>query len=175
MGSQPISGARPPSGAQDTKRALLAALQESVHDVRIRAEHQVQVQRQRSRRPVSKVLIAGLLAFTTITAWLVIARPDWIFAPTASAQSPQQLEAGLRIGLYLEARQIHEYQARTGRPPRTLAEAGGSAAGSRYTLRDDGRWTLEAAQGGQSLRITSDDSLSTFLGTSFTTIRGVRR
>ncbi|MGH7586956.1 MAG: hypothetical protein ACREMH_11970 [Gemmatimonadales bacterium] len=175
MGSQPISGAQPPSGTQDTKRALLDALQESVHDVRVRAEHQEQVQRQRSRRPVSKLLVAGLLTFTSLTAWLLIARPDWIFAPTASAQSPQQLEAGLRIGLYLEARRIHEYQARRGRPPRALTEAGGSPAGSHYTLRDDGRWTLEAAQAGQSLRITSDDSLSTFLGTSFTTIRGVRR
>ena len=175
MGSQPISGARPPSGTQDTKRALLDALHESVQDVRVRAEHQEQVQRRRARRPVSKVLVSGLLTFTVITGWLLLTRPDWIFAPTASAQSPQQLEAGLRIGLYLEARRIHEYQARSGRPPRTLAEAGGSPAGSRYTLRDDGRWTLEAAQGGQSLRITSDDSLSNFLGTSFTTIRGVRR
>jgi hypothetical protein len=175
VGSQPLSGARPPSGTQDTKRALLDALQESVHDVRVRAEHREQVQRQRSRRPISKVLIAGLLGFTAITGWLLIVRPDWIFTPTASAQTPQQLEAGLRIGLYLDARQIREYQARTGRPPRTLAEAGGSPAGSRYSLRDDGRWTLEAAQGGVSMRITSEDSLSTFLGSSFNTIRGGRR
>ena len=126
----------------------------------------------RPRARTAPVLIVSLAA---ITAWLLIARPDWIFAPTASAQSPQQLEAGLRIGLYLEARRIHEYQARTGRPPRTLAEAGGSPAGSRYTLQEDGRWTLEASQGGESIRITSQDSLSTFLGTSFSTIRGGRR
>ncbi len=164
-----------PGIPKGTKEALLDALQESVDDARTREAREAERTIRATRKRSSPVILAGSVILVGVASWLLIARPDWVFPRSGPVQSAQQLEAGLRVGLFLEARKIHEYQARAGRPPRTLAEVGLAGSGSSYTLRPDGRWVLQASQGGQTLRITADDSLSTFLGSSFTTIRGGRR
>lgn len=169
-----MTGSRP-GPQKGTKEALLEALQESVEDARVRQAREAELARRANRKRTSPVIVTGAAIAVIVAAWLLLARPEWIFPSHAPVQSVQQLEAGLRIGLYLEARKIHDYATRSGRPPRTLAEAGLGGSSSSYTLGADGRWVLQAAQGGQTLRITADDSLSTFLGSSFTTIRGGRR
>lgn len=168
--------ANPGSGIpKGTKEALLDALQESVEDAQIRERREAERVIRATRKRSSPVVVTGAVILVAVASWLLIARPDWVFPRSGPVQSAQQLEAGLRVGLFLEARKIHEYEARAGRPPRTLAEAGLAGSTSAYSLRPDGRWVLQASQGGQTLRITADDSLSTFLGSSFTTIRGGRR
>lgn len=164
-----------PGTPKGTKEALLEALQESVEDARARQAREAELARRANRKRTSPVIVTSAVIAVATAAWLLLARPDWIFPPSAPVQSVQQLEAGLRVGLFLEARKIREFQNRAGRPPRTLAEAGLPGSTSSYTLRPDGRWVLQASQGGQTLRITADDSLSTFLGSSFSTIRGGRR
>lgn len=170
----PMPSSRP-GDRGDTKQALLEALHESVQDAHAREVHDAERTMRAARRRASPVILGGAVIAVGLAAWLLLARPAWVFPPSGPVQSAQQLEAGLRIGLYLEARKVREYQARTGRPPRTLAEAGLSASASAYTLRPDGRWVLQASQGGQTLRVTADDSLSTFLGSSFSHLRGGRR
>lgn len=164
-----------PGAPKGTKEALLDALQESVQDARVRDEVEAEHRRRGLRKRSSPVIVASAVIAVALAAWLLLARPDWVFPPSAPVQSVQQLEAGLRIGLFLEARQVHEFTARTGRPPRTLAEAGVQSSGSAYTLQPDGRWSLEASQQGVRMRVNRDDDLSGFLRPSFTAIRGGRR
>lgn len=164
-----------PGDRGDTKQALLDALHESVQDADEREAQEAERSRRAARRRTSPVIVGGAVIAVAMAAWLLVARPAWVFPPSGPVQTVQQLEAGLRIGLYLEARKVREYQSRTGRPPRTLAEAGLAGSTSAYTLRPDGRWVLQASQGGQTLRVTADDSLSTFLGSSFSHLRGGRR
>lgn len=164
-----------PGAPQDTKQALLQALTESVEDARVREAREAEAARRALRRRRSPILLGSAAIAIGLAAWLLLARPEWVFPSSVPVQSVQQLEAGLRIGLFLEARQVHAFANRTGRPPRTLAEAGVKPSGSSYTLLPDGRWQLEATQAGVRMRVTSQDDLSAFLGPSFTTLRGGRR
>ena len=169
-----MPGSRP-GESKGTKEALLDALQESVQDARAREEVVAEHRRRGLRKRSSPVIVASAVIAVLVAAWLLLARPDWVFPAGTPVQSVQQLEAGLRIGLFLEARQVHDFTSRTGRPPRTLEEAGVPSSGSAYTLQPDGRWSLEASQHGVRMRVNRDDDLSTFLRPSFTAIRGGRR
>lgn len=163
-------------GGADTKSALLDALQESMEDAKDRDVRRATEEVSRTaRRRTSPVILACSLILVATAAWLGLARPEWVFPTTAPVRSTAQVESGLRIGLYLEARQVSEYSARLGRPPRTLEEAGIRGSSSRYELLPDGRWRLGATEAGQALRITSEDDLAGFLGSSFSHLRGGRR
>jgi len=172
-------GARPqparPSVDRDTKSALLEALQESVVDANDRDMQRAEIEVRQTARRASPVILGCTAILVATAGWLMVARPSWVFPTAPSVRSSAQVESGLRIGLYLEARRVFEFASRTGRAPSSLEEAGVTGSASRYELLPDGRWRLSATEHGQSIRITSEDDLSNFLGSSFTNLRGGRR
>lgn len=156
------------STPQDTKSVLyeaaLEAVQERAAQARARAE-----QRPKPKRRFP--LMALLLAVGMIGGVLLLLRPTWLAGPdTLPAESPGVAAASMRVVLVRERELVLGFQRRTGRLPSSLAEAGSTAAGLEYR-QDETGFRLTGRAGDSLITLRSTDSVTAFLGDSFSRLR----
>ncbi len=109
----PVHGISRP---EDRDRILAEALAHAEQlDERHRIHFPVDPRRGRWKTPVAM----GILV---VAALIAAFPPRWVSGPPLPVPAPAQLDRGLRIALYLQARQVEEFRAREGRLPRSLDE-----------------------------------------------------
>jgi hypothetical protein len=111
------------------------------------------------RRPV----VAGVLVLAAAGVW---AAQLWAWRPERRAPSPAEREGGLRYQVVEQASAVEVYRERTGRLPRTLAEAGAEAPNVSYQVLDSATYRLVARDSLASVAWRSDSSLARFIGAS---------
>jgi len=111
----------------------------------------------RSARTRPWFAAVGVLAtLALVYVWGV--RPGWLFSLDAiPAQTPEQEDASLRLGLYLQYHRVMDYRKATGRIPATLEAAGDVEEGVVYTVTGDSTFQLTASNERLSLQLNQSD------------------
>ena len=113
----------------------------------------------------------ALVTVWGILAWVWIARPSIIFVEGhVPVLAPAQAEAKARYSLFLERGRLDAYVAKHGTQPTELSEAGTVENGVTYH-RGPRDFVLESTVGSETLRMTSQMSTDSFLGTALTQLR----
>ena len=148
-------------------------LEEAVRDaVASRKDDAPVVACDRSRGRRQGVLVAILMLTWAAIAYIWLARPAFVFGPTAVAvQPPAVREASLRFALYLERRRIDAYTAANGRLPASLADAGPVESGVTFE-RNDAGYVLVGHRDDLTLTLTSAMNADSFLGSSLDHLQG---
>jgi hypothetical protein len=165
--------APPPNAPTPEKRALIDAYDQVM---RVEAERRATdpLAGPGRRRP-SLIVVTGLLIIAALGGVSYIVRPAWLFPAPPPATSQADLDAQLRVGLYMQAQRILAHRARTGRLPATLAEVDGAMLRDMtYSALDSTRFVVGGVAGPVSLTLQSDEDMRAFLGNSFAVV-GVRR
>src|SRR5262245_1039567 len=148
---------------EDQKRALLDAAQAAVQDANEKAA-------QRSGRAAtntSRILVTVLgLAVFAAGIYILVSRPTWFFTPPPPPESVQIQEASVRLMLVREASRVRQYRAAHGRYPASLSDAGSTVDNVDYNTQGDSVFSLVTSWGEQTIRLSSSDSVGTFLGNS---------
>ncbi len=151
----------PPPGTSD-KQELLSAFDQVVTREQ---ERDTAAPPPPPRRPVrGGLVVAGALSYLFL-AYMWIGKPDWLFAPDAPPH-PLNVEAALRMELYLHGAALHDHLAATGRLPFTLDEVSTPESVVEYQRMGDSTWVLRGTEGSVSLTLRSTDPLEPFLGNS---------
>lgn len=113
-----------------------------------------------------RVLIGFLIVMWATIGWLWIAEPAWLFAPPPGRVATQEEQvASLRFALYLQHARVKAYQARFGRLPTVLSEAGPVEEGVTMSVRG-GTFELVGQRSGFELRLSEAMDADSFLGNS---------
>ncbi len=120
------------SRVADRKRLLAEALAHSEQQDR---RHRIRFPDPRGGRWKTPTALAILVVAALLSAFPPVWTP---LALPPSAPGPVDREWGLRVVLYLQARQIEVFRAREGRLPASMAEVPVRAAGLRF-IRSNGR------------------------------------
>jgi hypothetical protein len=123
--------------------------------------------RRRARRRVRPTIALAAVLSLVLCSYLYIERPEWLFPSASPPESVAIKEASLRIGMANAAQHVELYRHRTGKVPATLAEAGTRVQGMVYQPVGADGWRLVGTNAGIELTLSSQDSLSRFLGNSF--------
>ncbi len=116
-------------------------------------------------RPVrGGIVVAGAISYLFL-AYIWIGQPAWLFAPDA-APGPINVEAALRMELYLHGSALNDHLATNGQLPSTLEEVSTPESAVEYQRMGDSTWILQGTEGPVSLTLRSTDPLEQFLGTS---------
>jgi hypothetical protein len=134
------------------------------------AELRESAARRRDRRQIRPSLMALAVLVLMLCSYLYIERPEWLFPSASPPESGVIKEASLRIGMANAAQHVELYRHRTGKVPATLAEAGTRVQGMVYQPVGADGWRLVGTNAGIELTLSSQDSLSRFLGNSFEVI-----
>ena len=158
------------SGApQDTKSVLYEAAVEAVHDRTAQAKKKPVGRKARSSHQGLRIAVLLLLALTG--AALLVLRPSWLVGPeTLPAESPAIAAASLRVALVRERDMVFRYRRRTGSLPITLGAAGISTPNLDYD-HEGVAFSLSGRAGDSLITIRSADSVTAFLGDSFSRLR----
>jgi hypothetical protein len=163
----------PPNTPTPEKRALIDAYDQVM---RVEAERRAgdPDAGQKRRRP-SLIVVVGLVLIAGLGGVSYVVRPAWLFPAPLPVASQADLNAQLRVGLYMQAQRILAHRTRTGRLPATLAEVDGAMLHDMtYTPLDSTRFIVGGVAGPLSLTLQSDEDMRAFLGNSFAVV-GVRR
>lgn len=115
-----------------------------------------------SRRP-SPVHYAVLLILVALTVWAWIARPAWLTGGDSGVETVAEAEGLLRFRLFVQGQRIRAYEARTGRLPESLEEAGVEYEGIEYRRTGPDDWELVGTLGDARLVLTSAMPIEEFL------------
>lgn len=108
------------------------------------------------------LVVAGALSYLFL-AYMWIGRPAWLFAPD-SVSGPVNVEAALRMELFLHGSALNDHMATTGQFPSTLEEVSTPESVIQYQRVGDSAWILSATEGPVSLTLRSTDPLESFAG-----------
>lgn len=147
------------------KHELLAAAEAAVSDRSVTPEA--------PRRPPahrSRLVVGGVILIALLGTYISVLRPEWVFTATPVVESPQIVEASLRLAMVRERQRVEEFVRTRGRLPATLAEAGGTLAGAGLVAGPERSFLLTAPLGGDTLELRSTDQLEPFLGNSLQVI-----
>lgn len=153
----------PPTGTPD-RRALLAAYQDVIREVKTQP-------RQRRRLPVpsrAPFWVAVSVVILGLTALLVF-QPAWLFNKPP-VETPQEQEASLRIRMYVEIDRIARFKDTHRKLPETLSEAGSDGSGLLYEHHGDS-FALSGRNASLELTYRSGESPDAFLGSSYDIVR----
>lgn len=117
----------------------------------------------------------GLLAVALTGGWVLGTRPEWVFPPAPTVESPEVTVASMRMVLVRERQRVERYRQEHGRLPQTLAEAGGHLPNVEIAHDADGGYLLRAVEGATALELHSSETLETFLGNSLQVLLNARR
>ncbi|MBW3533690.1 MAG: hypothetical protein KY453_00515 [Gemmatimonadetes bacterium] len=146
-----------PGVSDDAERTAL--LIEFLRDQERRAR--LWVQKPRRRVPAAATL--GIVALISAAAWLWMLPPDWV-QPNLPPPVPAEFhEAGLRLGMYLQAQQIEAFRRQRGRLPDVLQETGEPVPGMYYRRLNAREYRLHGVTPRLALTYVSTDSLTIFL------------
>ncbi len=162
--SQTTVNQQPPSGSpqsQDTVRALVG---EFFDEQKLELAGKSDAERTRRLR---KVL--GVLAFVAFVAFVACAAV-WILpsfhGPTAPRVSPDQVDAGARMTLFLAGERIRSFRQSHGVLPRSLAAAFVDSTGLAYVRGPDTTFELSTVANGKRITYLSTMRIADFLGAS---------
>lgn len=158
----------PQEGQEDDYYRVLSEVMED------HAERQER-QRAASRRKDSSgsqnmgiaAMIVGALSIYVWTAPPAFIQPDPYPPPSA-----RQVDAGLRMDIYLQAQQIEKYRQANGSLPASLDEAGEPLEGVEYERAEGDAYRLVASTGGETLVYDSRESAREFLGDAASVVMG---
>jgi hypothetical protein len=106
------------SRLEDRERILAEALAHAEQqDEQHRIHFPVDPRRGRWKTPVA-------MAVLVVAAVIAAFPPRWVAGAPFPVPAPAQLERGLRMALFLQAKQVEVYREREGRLPRSLDEVG---------------------------------------------------
>ena len=146
-----------PGISDDAERAALLAAILRDHERRSRVWEPPPPRR--SSRPTR--IAAAVLGLVAVWLWLL--PPGWL-QPDLPPPVPVELqEAGLRLGMYLQAQQIESFRRSRGRLPDVLEETGEPIPGMHYRRLDARVYRLHGIAASVALTYTSTDTLSVFL------------
>lgn len=116
-------------------------------------------------------LVWTCLALVLMTSGAVITlRPEWVFAPDPTRESPELSDASLRLAMVRERQRIEAFRMAEGRLPATVAEVGGNLPQLELITDPEGGYILRHSSGGAPLELRSTDALEGFLGNSLQVI-----
>ena len=124
------------------------------------------------RRRTHPIVLLSLLVLVIVGAYVVIARPPWIFERGVPAEAPPIQEASLRLAMAMQFQRIERYRSQSGRLPATIEEAGPAMPGIRYQARHPDGFTLTGTNGSVTLTLQSTESLTAFVRNSYELIQG---
>ena len=156
-------------GAPRAKQALFDA---AVDVVRKQSEERAadraaEEARRRQQSRVSPIIAVGLTILLGVGVYMGVEQPAWLFPPAPPMESRETQDASLRISMATTMQSIERFRFAQGRLPRSLSEAGTSAAGLSYEQREGDRYVLRGTNGPVQLTLNSGDSLPAFVGNSF--------
>jgi hypothetical protein len=131
------------------------------------AERAAEEARRREQSRVSPIIAVGLTILLGVGVYIGVEQPAWLFPPAPPMESRETLDASLRISMATTMQSIERFRFVQGRLPRSLSEAGTSAAGISYEQREGDRYMLRGSNGPVQLTLSSGDSLPAFVGNSF--------
>lgn len=115
----------------------------------------------RRRTPAGTRMAAAVLVL--VAGWLWLLPPGWA-QPDLPPPVPAELqEAGLRLGMYLQAQQIESFRRRRGRLPDVLEETGEPLPRMHYRRLDARVYRLHGVAPSVALTYVSTDTLSVFV------------
>ena len=127
MSQPPDSGSEPKSVSTSNERAQ--ALAAVLRDQKRRAEREpvppAAPRNQRAR-------VVAFLASLVLAIYVWFGSPPWAQPYVPPAPTPAEAEAGLRMGMYLQAQRIEVFREANGRLPLSLDEAGERLPGVEY-------------------------------------------
>jgi hypothetical protein len=159
-----------PGGPQQHKQALYDAVGDVMRkqaEERKAAQAADAARRRRPHMRVSPVIVAGVAVLVSIGAYVAIERPDWLFPTPLAAESRDEQEASLRMGIATTAQRIERFRQQSSRLPATLAEAGSRVEDVTYERTSEDAYLLRGKNGPVELSYRSSEPLSTFVGNSF--------
>ena len=112
----------------------------------------------------TRIVVAAVL--TSVAAWLWIFPPSFLRSPEAPALSETALDAGLRLGMALQAERIWAHRDQVRRLPDQLREVGAVLPGLTYDRRSASVFVLRARRGDSLVEYESTTPLAEFLGTA---------
>lgn len=118
----------------------------------------IEARRGKKRRPALALTLAALCAIV----WVA---PSMLGNATVT-QSPERLEAGARMTLFLASERIRGHQRAHGRLPATLAEAGVDSTGLSYRARSAEVFELGTEVNGTRITYHSTMHTAAFLGST---------
>lgn len=170
MNVQRPRGDRPePTGDREWEATLADVLRDQERRERARQGQAARTLRSRWIRYGALVLSAGLVAY------LWIAPPAWLDRRAPPDPPAAEVEASLRLALYLQVQRVEAYRGRAGAAPGRLEEAGPTLPGMSYTRLGPDRYRLQARDRGVSLTYDSLDPSEEILGDGVELLRTDRR
>ena len=160
--------------SRDSKSDLLEAARAAVKDSEAKAAELAVAARSVPRRrwPLGALVVVGVVGLVLLTL-----QPDWLVGPAVVPPDPPPgAAAGLRVALLRQRQLVLDYARRNGRLPQSLADAGDTVPGVRYSRRGDSAFSLTGRAGDSVVVLQSGDSQSVFLGNSLRVLknRGAR-
>lgn len=158
--------------ASPEKKALLEAFDTVLKNQAEERERELRAAEARRRalaRPRA-IMSVGAAVVLFVAVYLWIERPEWVFPRPAAPESVAVKEASARIGVANAAQHLERFRQRSGRLPRTLAEAGAHGDGVVYQLTGDESWRMVGTNGQVQVTLESSEPLPKFLGNSFEVI-----
>jgi len=116
--------------------------------------------RRRSRRIVVAIVCVALLA---LSAYSWLARPEFIWGPSARSVPVERRDASLRFTMYLLARRIEAFRKSQGSYPASLDALGPAPAGISFHALGDSAFELRATNNGTPIVFRSQDAPDAFL------------
>ena len=116
----------------------------------------------------TRIVLALLL--TTVAGWLWIFPPGFVQAPEAPELTQEALDAGLRLGVALQAERVWAHRDAVRRLPDQLREVEDVLPGITYIRRSGSTFSLIVGSGDTLLEYESTTPLVEFLGTAVQTL-----
>ena len=123
----------------------------------------------RARLIWTSLLCIPLIALC-LYSW--VARPEFIWGPSARSVTPQRRDANLRFAMFLLAQRVASFRKTGGSFPASLAAMGETMPGVSLRVLSDSIFELRATENGNSIVYRSDESPSVFLGDAPKSISG---
>jgi len=124
----------------------------------------------KARRKIHPILPPGLAAFSF---WLWVFPPDLLEPIPPPPISTVEVEAGLRIEMYVQSTRIQRYLEDNGRLPSNLDEIGEDANGLQYVVISSTEFVLSGESGGVAVSYRSTTPAADLLADAQRVVSGL--
>jgi hypothetical protein len=164
---------RDPSPDYVPKSEIVGALADVLEDQKTKARARNEAAGPQSRQ-TGPFKVVALLALALVSVYLWFGSPSWLSTEKDNPVSPQLVEAGARMEVYLTALRVEDYRTQEGRLPGSLAEAGAEDSKVEYERLDGQRYRLSLSVPSGVVSYLSTSPLEAFLGDAPQVIGGSR-
>jgi hypothetical protein len=152
------------STGSETADLVSEVLKDAAHREEVRSRKQQPMGGNRQRILAVSLPLAGAFSF-----YLWFGQPSWVTPTLPDPITAQSADAGLRVAMYYQAREIEDFRAQNGRLPETLQELGGPPPPEMtYQRIDAATYQLVGQSRGVTLTFLSNEPLQQFVGDAMT-------